>query len=349
VSGRLCTEVDEAIAAEARGDHVILVRRETSPADIAGMAAARGLVTTRGGLVSHAAVIARSWGLPAVVGVSGLTVESHGITVGERSFPAGEILTVDGDRGVVLLGDHPSEEIEVDEVHILRRWQRHQSVGADDATVVRPGFTEAATVQTCERVLALKGAATAAGVAEALGCAVDDVTPIVADLVSTDAAQELPGDRVRLLPVALERVAELFAADSARLASVIEPLLGEFHAVNDGLKQVMNAWQTREIGGETVPNDHADAAHDASVIDRLQVEVHPAILSIIEVVATSEPRFRRYSDRLAGALAAIGAGDAQMVAHPLRGSYHTVWFELHEELIRLTGRTRADEAAAGRA
>ena len=47
---------------------------------------------------------------------SGLTVEPDGITVGERSFPAGEILTVDGDRGVVLLGDHPSDEIEVDEV-----------------------------------------------------------------------------------------------------------------------------------------------------------------------------------------------------------------------------------------
>ena len=348
VSGRLCTDVDEAIAAEATGDHVILVRRETSPADIAGMAAAAGLVTTRGGLVSHAAVIARSWGVPAVVGVAELTVEPDGITVGEQSFPAGEILTVDGDRGVVLLGDHPSEEIEVDEVQVLRRWQRQQSPGATAVPAAVSGYSEAATMEACERVLALKGAATAANVAEVLGCAVDDVTPIVADLVSADQAQELPADRFRLLPIAQERVAEHFATDSARLGPVIEPLLGDFHAANDDLKQVMNAWQTREVDGETVPNDHTDAGYDASVVDRLEADVHPAIISIIDVVAAAEPRFRRYADRLADALASIRAGDEQMVAHPMRPSFHTVWFELHEELIRLTGRNRADEAAAGR-
>ena len=62
------------------------------------------------------------------------------------------------------------------------------------------------------------------------------------------------------------------------------------------------------------------------------------------------PRGRRAEHRrLAAALHAVVEGNTEMVAHPLRDSYHTVWFELHEELIRLTGRTRADEAAAGRA
>ena len=75
----------------------------------------------------------------------------------------------------------------------------------------------------------------------------------------------------------------------------------------------------------------------------------PAIVPIIDVVTASEPRFARYADRLTGALAAAVEGDGQMVAHPIRDSYHTVWFELHEELIRLSGRNRADEAAAGRA
>ncbi len=74
VVGRLCTGIDEAIAAGARGESVILVRRETSPADIAGMAEAAGLVTSLGGLVSHAAVVARSWGVPAVVGAADITV-----------------------------------------------------------------------------------------------------------------------------------------------------------------------------------------------------------------------------------------------------------------------------------
>ena len=142
MTGHLCTDVDDAIEAGARGEQIILVRRETSPADIAGMAEAAGLVTTLGGLVSHAAVIARSWGVPAVVGVSGMTVEPDGITVGQRSFPAGEILTIDGDRGVVLLGDHPSDEIEVDEVRILRRWQRDEAAAQHGVPTARPGFTE---------------------------------------------------------------------------------------------------------------------------------------------------------------------------------------------------------------
>ena len=78
--------------------------------------------------------------------------------------------------------------------------------------------------------------------------------------------------------------------------------------------------------------------------------MHPAIVSDHRRRSRHpSPASRRYADRLAAALAAIDAGDEQMVAHPLRDSYHTVWFELHEELIRLTGRNRADEAAAGRA
>ena len=85
------------------------------------------------------------------------------------------------------------------------------------------------------------------------------------------------------------------------------------------------------------------------MIARLRDEVHVAIVPIVATVAEAEPRFERYTDRLLAALAAIEAGDPQMVAHPLRDSYHTVWFELHEELIRLSGRNRADEAAAGRA
>ena len=349
VTGRLCTDIDEAIAAGARGEQVILIRRETSPADIAGMAEAAGLVTTLGGLVSHAAVIARSWGVPAVVGVSGVTVDPDGITVGSRSYRSGEILTIDGDRGVVLLGDHPSDEIEVDEVGILRRWQRDVAATQHGVTTARSGFTEAATVETCERVLALKGMGSAAAVAGVLGCAVEDVSPIVAELVASESAQELPAERVRLLPVAVARVDERFRSDAARLTPVIEPLLDEFHAANDELKQVMAAWQTREVDGETVPNDHTDPDYDAVVVGRLRSDVHTAIVPVIDVVAASEARFARYADRLAAAVAAIDGGNTTMVAHPLHDSYHTVWFELHEELIRLSGRNRADEAAAGRA
>jgi pyruvate,orthophosphate dikinase len=348
VTGQLRTAIDEAIEAETRGEHVVLVRRETSPADIAGMAAAVGLVTTLGGLVSHAAVVARSWGLPAVVGVAGVTVEPTGLTVGDRFVAVGETLTIDGDHGLVLLGEHPGDEVELEEVRILRGWRRAGSGPTAGAVAASTGAAESATVESCTRVMALKGMAKADAVAEVLGCSSDDVSSVIADLVADEKAQELPGERFRLLPDAVAEVDARFAADAERLGPVIEPLLDDFHAANDRFKQVITSWQMREVDGETVPNDHSDADHDDAVLLRLDSEIHQAIVPIIETVAASEPRFARYHDRLNAALDAIAAGDQQMVAHPLADSYHTVWFELHEELIRLTGRNRADEAAAGR-
>lgn len=348
VVGKLCTDIDDAIARGARGERIILVRRETSPADIAGMAEAAGLVTTLGGLVSHAAVVARSWGLPAVVGVGGLAVEADGIRVGERRFPAGETLTVDGDRGHLLLGDHRSEELEVEEVRILRRWRDELAASAavSPGATPSPGFV---TIEACERVLALKGMGSAASIAEVLGCGADEVQPLIAELVASESAQELPGDRVRLLSTAIARVDERFAAEAVRMGPTIDSLMDGFHAVNDRFKEVVTAWQMRDVDGKTVPNGHDDAEYDAFVISGLRRDVHATIVPIIEQIAAAESRFERYVDRLDAALEAIDDGDVQMVAHPLRDSYHSVWFELHEELIRLTGRNRADEAAAGRA
>ena len=105
----------------------------------------------------------------------------------------------------------------------------------------------------------------------------------------------------------------------------------------------------RVVDGEQVVNDHTDRAYDAAVVVRLGDDIHPRVLAVVEQVSAAAPRLARYGDRLAAALEALKQGDAQMMAHPLRDSYHTVWFELHEELIRLSGRDRASEAAAGRA
>jgi hypothetical protein len=149
--------------------------------------------------------------------------------------------------------------------------------------------------------------------------------------------------------VAIARVDALYRSDALRLTPVIEPLLHDFHAANDRFKEVVTSWQMREVGGETVPNDHEDAVYDTAVIDALAAEIHTVIVPIVEVVAEAEPRMQRYLVRFIGALDALRAGDGQMMAHPMKDSYHTVWFELHEELIRLSGRNRADEAAAGRA
>lgn len=102
-SGRVAVTADEAVRMAADGP-VVLVRPETSPDDIRGLAAATGIVTARGGPASHAAVVARAMGKPAVVGVADLVVGSDSVTVGGRMVSVGTLVAIDGTSGVVVLG-----------------------------------------------------------------------------------------------------------------------------------------------------------------------------------------------------------------------------------------------------
>ncbi|MGA1655371.1 MAG: pyruvate, phosphate dikinase [Ilumatobacteraceae bacterium] len=95
---------DSAADAAKRGERVILVRHETSPEDVHGMMAASGIVTSRGGLVSHAAVVARGWGTPAVVGAESLKIDGKRFTVGDTVVHEGETISIDGTTGAVMIG-----------------------------------------------------------------------------------------------------------------------------------------------------------------------------------------------------------------------------------------------------
>ncbi|MFE1322245.1 pyruvate, phosphate dikinase [Kitasatospora phosalacinea] len=102
-TGRIATTADGAVRM-ARTGPVVLVRPETSPGDLPGLAAAAGIVTARGGPASHAAVVARAMGKPAVVGATGLAVDGTSVTAGGRTLPEGTLVTVDGTGGEVVLG-----------------------------------------------------------------------------------------------------------------------------------------------------------------------------------------------------------------------------------------------------
>ncbi len=102
--GRAYFDADDAAAAAERGERVILVRNETSPEDVHGMLASEGILTARGGLVSHAAVVARGWGKPAVVGAEKLRISAHGCTVGTTTISEGDWISIDGTAGDVVLG-----------------------------------------------------------------------------------------------------------------------------------------------------------------------------------------------------------------------------------------------------
>ncbi len=105
-SGEIVFDADEAEAMKAQGKEVILVRVETSPEDIHGMHAAAGILTTRGGMTSHAAVVARGMGRPCVCGAGALRIDAAAgtMTVGGAVFRKGDVITIDGGKGEVLEG-----------------------------------------------------------------------------------------------------------------------------------------------------------------------------------------------------------------------------------------------------
>jgi pyruvate, orthophosphate dikinase len=105
--GRIVFSSQAAQASAARGEPCIMVRRETAPEDIRGMHAAVGVVTERGGVTSHAAVIARGLGVPCVVGATGIRLDSKEkrlLAADGRVFGEGDLITVDGTTGQVLAG-----------------------------------------------------------------------------------------------------------------------------------------------------------------------------------------------------------------------------------------------------
>ncbi len=109
-SGQAVFSADEAEELAALGAAVILIRIETSPEDIHGMHAARGILTTRGGMTSHAAVVARGMGRACVAGAGALAVDSQAktLSVGDAVVRAGDLITIDGGTGEVMLGEVPT-------------------------------------------------------------------------------------------------------------------------------------------------------------------------------------------------------------------------------------------------
>jgi pyruvate,orthophosphate dikinase len=105
-SGEIVFDADEAEAMKAQGREVILVRVETSPEDIHGMHAAAGILTTRGGMTSHAAVVARGMGRPCVCGAGALRIDAKAgtMTVAGQTLRKGDVITIDGGKGEVLKG-----------------------------------------------------------------------------------------------------------------------------------------------------------------------------------------------------------------------------------------------------
>ncbi|MDX1640106.1 MAG: pyruvate, phosphate dikinase [Balneolaceae bacterium] len=115
--GKVVFDSETAEEAEENGDPVILVRIETSPEDVGGMSAAEGILTSRGGMTSHAAVVARGWGKPCVAGCSDIIIdyEDKSFTNGKITIHEGDWISIDGARGTVIEGKKEVIEPELDD------------------------------------------------------------------------------------------------------------------------------------------------------------------------------------------------------------------------------------------
>jgi hypothetical protein len=150
---------------------------------------------------------------------------------------------------------------------------------------------------------------------------------------------------LRLTPAGRAAADEAWQAERAGIATdAIERVHAAFGSLNAPFKALVADWQLRD----GAPNDHGDAAYDRGIVTRLEA-IDAALAPVLDDATALVARLARYRPAFTIALERLRAGEGRWMAAPTIESYHTLWFELHEELIRLTGRTRAAEASAGHA
>jgi hypothetical protein len=190
--------------------------------------------------------------------------------------------------------------------------------------------------------LAVKKHATPEVVAGIVGLETDEVRKVLVNLVEAKRVAEANG-KYLLTPAA--RMA--LDSDYSRLYTDVRVHLDfkagyeGFERLNGALKQLITDWQTLPVGGGRVPNDHSNKDYDAKIIDRLG-ELHERAELVLKRLAGVVPRFQIYDEKLRAALGRSEDGAIQWVSDAKIESYHTLWFELHEDLLRLMGREREE-------
>jgi hypothetical protein len=191
---------------------------------------------------------------------------------------------------------------------------------------------------TVLQAVRLKGRVSLTDLAATLGEDRGQVADIAERLIQ--AGLLLDGGTLRINGDGRVRLAELLTEERMGIdATALAAAYGDFRVVNREFKALVTDWQVKY--GE--PNTHEDVDYDAAVLTRLG-RVHQQVMPIIAAAAVQLPRLDRYSAKLQTALAKVNGGQRTWLSRPLIDSYHTVWFELHEELILAAGLTRESEA-----
>jgi hypothetical protein len=138
--------------------------------------------------------------------------------------------------------------------------------------------------------------------------------------------------------------AHLLAAelDGAHARGGVDAAYRQFLLLNTRLLEVCTEWQLRDVDGVSTVNDHSDHAYDAAVIEQL-ADLHDEVEPICNDLAAALDRFAAYGPRLEHALQRVRSGDSDWFTKPMIPSYHTVWFEMHEDLLTTLGIERGAE------
>ncbi len=196
--------------------------------------------------------------------------------------------------------------------------------------------------QLVMHAIAIKKYATAEDICALTALESDTVSALAAEAVAKGRVSEVNG-KYLLTPIGQFTLKSAYTKHYGALRKNDDFVAAyeDFERINNDLKQAITDWQTIEVGGQTVPNDHSDKDYDESIIDRIGA-IHERVDVVLERLGSKEERLRRYRDQLLGALEKAEDGDIAWVSDATIGSYHTVWFELHEDLLRVMGREREE-------
>jgi len=194
--------------------------------------------------------------------------------------------------------------------------------------------------------LRLKGFAEVTAVGEAVGVAEAEAKPVLDQLVVDGLATYRDGrlSGFTLTKTGRERHADLLSAEleAAGARDAVQGAYARFLQLNTDLLTICTAWQLRDIDGESTINDHSDAVYDAGVVEQL-AGLHARVQPICDDLGALLTRYEGYGPRLSLALHRVRTGDGDWFTKPMIPSYHTVWFEMHEDLLSTLGIERGSE------
>jgi pyruvate, orthophosphate dikinase len=263
-------DADRAEKLGHTGERVILVREETKPEDIHGFFASQGILTSRGGKTSHAAVVARGMGKPCVSGAEGIVVDIHMrvARVGETEFKEGDLITIDGTSGLVYLGDVPMIEAEFSsELETLLSW-------ADEAAKLQV-MANADTPEDAER--SLKYGAMGIGLCrtERMFNGVERL-PIMVEMIIAETTDDRKVALGKLLPIQRDDFKQIFKVMAPRPVTIrlLDPPIHEFlpteRQLVDEITELRNLRET--IRGMRVLSDAVQFMNNAQVVNKLHVQ-----------------------------------------------------------------------------